>query len=93
MHRQSIAKIKQSISEGLKDSFEPEVFVCPSHVADYLHVFVVSDAFEEYSLMKRHKIVEQTMKESLYNDPIYPKITLVMPVTQKEFEETYAGSI
>jgi acid stress-induced BolA-like protein IbaG/YrbA len=60
------------------------------HVADYLHVFIVSDAFEKYSLMKRHKIVEQAMKESLYDDPIYPKITLVMPVTQEEFNETYA---
>ncbi len=77
MHRQSIAKIKKSISEGLKDSFEPEVFVCPSYVADYLHVFVVSDAFEKYSLMNRHKIVEQVVEESLYDDPIYPKITNV----------------
>jgi len=87
---QSIAKIKQAILEGLKDSFEPEVFVRPSHVADYLHVFIVSDAFEKYSLMKRHKIVEQAMKESLYDDPIYSKITLVMPVTKEEFNETYA---
>ena len=29
---QSIARIKQAISEGLEDSFEPEVFVRPSHV-------------------------------------------------------------
>ena len=87
---QSTAKIKQAISEGLKDSFEPEVFVQPSHVADYLHVFIVSDAFEKYSLMRRHKIIEQILKESLYGDPIYPKITLVMPVTQEEFDETYA---
>jgi len=87
---QSAAKIKQAISEGLKDGFEPDVFVRPSPVADYLHVFIVSDAFEKYSLMKRHKIVEQVMKESLYDDPIYSRITLVMPVTQKEFDETYA---
>ncbi len=39
--------------------------------------------------MRRHKIIEQVMKESLYDDPIYPKITLVMPVTQEEFDETY----
>ena len=87
---QSIAKIKKAISEGLKDCFEPEVFVQPSHVADNFHVFIVSDAFETYSLMERHKMIEQVMKESLYDDPIYLKITLVMPVTQKEFEETYA---
>jgi len=87
---QSIAKIKQAILEGLKGGFEPEVFVRPSHVADYLHVFVVSNVFEKYSLMRRHKIIEQVMKESLYDDPIYPKITLVMPVTQEEFDETYA---
>lgn len=62
---QSIAKIKKAISEGLKDCFEPEVFVQPSHVADNFHVFIVSDAFEKYSLMKRHKIIEQVMKESL----------------------------
>jgi len=82
-----IDKVKKAIIEGLRD-YAPEVYVerCPE--TEYLHVWVISDAFEKYSDMKRMNIVGEVLENALTGDPIYPTITLVLPYTNPEFAES-----
>jgi len=82
-----IAKVKKVLLEGLKD-IEPEVYVERNPTNDYLHVWVISDAFGRYdSLFKRHDIVCDVLEATLFDDPVYPTIMELHILTHAEFLE------
>ncbi|MBI1927456.1 hypothetical protein HYR99_24850 [Candidatus Poribacteria bacterium] len=85
-----LAKVKQVLLERLKD-FVPEVRIERIPKTDYLHIFVVSDAFENYSFMQRHNLVGGILEKALTGNPIYPLITTVSPRTKAEFLEDFGG--
>ncbi|MBM3237309.1 hypothetical protein FJZ31_13530 [Candidatus Poribacteria bacterium] len=81
-----IARVKKVILDGLK-RFKPAVQIEQSPTSGSLHVWVISDAFEKYSDFKRMDIVGQVLEKALANDPVYPNITRLFPLTKEEFVE------
>jgi hypothetical protein len=54
-----------------------------------LHVWVVSDALEKYSELKRHDLVWTVLEMAFAHDSTCPPITRVFPVTKAEFAEMF----
>ncbi len=79
-------QVKKVLLEGLRE-FSPEVQIEQCTETGYLHILIISDAFETYSLMKRHNLVWDVLEKALFHDAIYPTITRLSPVTQAEFME------
>ena len=83
-----LAAVKQVLEKALA-KLSPEVRVEESHVNGYLHVYVLSEAFQKMSYRRRDKVVWEALKSALSHQPIYPKITSVFPLTFVEYEEDY----
>jgi len=82
-----IVKVKKVLLEGLKD-IKPEVYIERSPTNDYLHVWVISDAFGKYdSLFKRHDTVCDVLEGALFDDPVYPTIMELHILTHAEFAQ------
>jgi len=85
-----IAKVKKAILDGLK-SFKPEVQIEQSPTSGYLHIWVISEAFEKYSDFKRIDIIGRILEKALAGDPVYPTITRLFPLTKEEFNKDYGN--
>jgi acid stress-induced BolA-like protein IbaG/YrbA len=84
----NIARVKEVLLQGLR-KFDPEVQVEQSPATGYLHVWVVSDAFQKYSELKRHDLVWEILERALVPDPAGPPITRIFPLTKAEFGEMW----
>lgn len=82
----NIAKVKEVLLKGLR-KFDPEVQVEQSANTGYLHVWVVSDAFEKYSELKRHDLVWTVLEKAFVQDSSRPPITRLFPLTKAEYAE------
>jgi hypothetical protein len=83
-----ITKVKKVIMDGLK-RFKPEVQIEQNPTTGYLHIWVISDAFEKFSDFKRIDIVGRVLEKALSGDPVYPTITRLFPLTKEEFDENW----
>jgi acid stress-induced BolA-like protein IbaG/YrbA len=84
----NITRVKEVLLQGLR-KFDPEVQVEQSAATGYLHVWVVSDAFEKYSELKRHDLVWTVFEKAFAHDSIGPPITRLYPLTKAEFAEVF----
>jgi hypothetical protein len=82
-----ILEVKKVLSEHLK-GFKPEIHIERSPTTEYLHVWVISDAFKKYPEMKRMSIIGEIFEKAWAEDTTCPQITRLFPLTHAEFADS-----
>ena len=81
-----ISQVKEVISEGLK-GVKSEIYIERIPTTKYLHVWVISDAFENYPEMERMSTLGELFEKAWAEDAVCPQITRLFPLTPSEFTE------